>query len=94
MEGLNTFQVTQVTPVQLKEFLRDILHELLKEYLLPAEPDDDEHLARKEAAKFLGISVSNLTKLKRNGKVKAVYIGRRVFYKKAELRDYRSSLPK
>lgn len=45
----------------------------------------DEHLTRKEAARYLRISLVTLNEYTRHGKVKAHRIGARVLYRRSDL---------
>ena|SRR5688572_4786535 len=50
----------------------------------PINPEEDR-LTQREAAKFLGISVTSLISWKKQGKVPYYQIGRSIFFSKAEL---------
>lgn len=46
---------------------------------------EDDRLTQKQAAKFLGISVTSLISWKKKGKVPYYQIGRSIFFSKSEL---------
>lgn len=82
-----------VTPEELKtmiiEGIKIQLDEIKKEFQ-PKEPT--EYLTRKEVAKMLHVDVSTMHNWTKKGKLKAYYIGSRVYYKRHELEQSLNSL--
>ncbi|GAA4273748.1 helix-turn-helix domain-containing protein [Aquimarina gracilis] len=71
----------------LVKAVRLILNEIRKTETiddLSISPEEDR-LTQKEAAKFLGISVTSLISWKKKGKVPYYQIGRSIFFSKSEL---------
>ncbi|HLV63634.1 helix-turn-helix domain-containing protein [Galbibacter sp.] len=71
----------------LKRAVKMILDEIRKTETIsdsPIDPEEDR-LTQKEAAKFLGISVTSLISWKKKGIVPYFQIGRSIFYSKTEL---------
>ncbi|MCF8713199.1 helix-turn-helix domain-containing protein [Joostella atrarenae] len=71
----------------LKRVVKMVLDEMLKTETIsnsPINPEEDR-LTQKEAAKFLGVSITTIISWKRKGKVPYYEIGRSVFYSKSEL---------
>ncbi|RYZ25645.1 MAG: DNA-binding protein [Chitinophagaceae bacterium] len=71
---------------ELVELFSQLLEEKLKHYFatIPT-PKETQLMSRKEAAKFLGISLPTLNEWSKNGLVIAHKVGVKVYYKKAEL---------
>ncbi|MEM1258938.1 MAG: helix-turn-helix domain-containing protein [Bacteroidota bacterium] len=77
------------TKEDLKRAVKMVLEELRKtEYIQETSlnPEEDR-LTQKEAAKFLGISVTSLISWKKKKIVPYYQIGRSIFYSKKELLD-------
>lgn len=77
------------TKEDLKRVVKMVLEELRKtEYIQETSlnPEDDR-LTQREAAKFLGISVTSLISWKKKKIVPYYQIGRSIFYSKKELLD-------
>ncbi len=71
----------------LKRVVKAVIEEIRKTETIsdiPINPEEDR-LTQKEAAKFLGISVTSLISWKKQGKVPYYQIGRSIFFSKAEL---------
>ncbi|MFV0566215.1 MAG: helix-turn-helix domain-containing protein [Flavobacteriaceae bacterium] len=67
--------------------VRMVINEIRKTETIsdtPINPDEDR-LTQKEAASFLGISVTSLISWKKEGKVPYYQIGRSIFFSKNEL---------
>lgn len=71
----------------LKRVVRLVIDEIRKTEMLPKSSMDIENnrLTQKEAAQFLGISVTSLISWKKLGKVPYYQIGRSIFFYKSEL---------
>lgn len=77
------------TKEDLKRTVKMVLEELRKTELInetSINPEDDR-LTQKEAAKFLGISVTSLISWKKKKIVPYYQIGRAIFFSKKELLD-------
>lgn len=72
---------------QLKTVISDTVRLELSKQLgsTKATKEDTELLTRKEAARFLGVSLPTLLDFTKSGKVTGYRIGTRVRYKRAEL---------
>ncbi|WP_282079564.1 helix-turn-helix domain-containing protein [Aquimarina algiphila] len=71
----------------LKRVIRMVIEEIRKTDTIqnsPINPEEDR-LSQKEAATFLGISVTSLISWKKKGKVPYYQIGRSIFFSKSEL---------
>ncbi|GAB1858327.1 hypothetical protein MHTCC0001_31640 [Flavobacteriaceae bacterium MHTCC 0001] len=64
-----------------------VINEIRKTDSISSSPvnTEEDRLTQKEAAKFLGISVTSLISWKKQGKVPYYQIGRSIFFSKAEL---------
>ncbi len=82
-----SFQLITHTKKDLEKVVEVVIDRLRKTELIqqtPINPEEDR-LSQKEAAKFLGISVTSLISWKKQGKVPYYQIGRSIFFSKAEL---------
>jgi len=80
----------------LKRVVRMVVEEIRKTETIPigsTNPEEDR-LTQKEAAKFLGISVTSLISWKKKGMVPYFQIGRSVFFSKKELLELARKNPK
>lgn len=71
----------------LEHVVRKVITEIRKTNIVqdsPINPEEDR-LTQKEAATFLGVSVTSLISWKKQGKVPYYQIGRSIFFSKAEL---------
>lgn len=71
----------------LKRVVRMVLDEMLKTETISnsrINPEEDR-LTQKEAAKFLGVSITTIISWKKSGKVPYYSVGRSIFYSKQEL---------
>lgn len=74
--------IVQLTPEQLQEQIqRAVSSEISK--LKPNNPD--RLMTRKEASKFLTVSLPTLNAWEKTKKIKAIRIGSRVYFKQSEL---------
>lgn len=80
----------------LKRVVRMVVEEIRKTETIPAGSIDpgEDRLTQKEAAKFLGISVTSLISWKKKGMVPYFQIGRSVFFSKKELLELARKNPK
>lgn len=71
----------------LKRAVRMIIEEIRKTETISESTvnSEEDKLTQKEAAKFLGISVTSLISWKKKGKVPYYQIGRSIFFSKSEL---------
>ncbi len=71
----------------LKRAVRMIIDEIRKTETISESNvnSEEDKLTQKEAAKFLGISVTSLISWKKKGKVPYYQIGRSIFFSKSEL---------
>ncbi|MBC9795427.1 helix-turn-helix domain-containing protein [Sinomicrobium sp. FJxs] len=70
----------------LKRVIRMVVEEIRKTEMIsntPISPEEDR-LTQKEAAKFLGISVTTLISWKKKGLISYFQVGRPVFFSKTE----------
>lgn len=77
------------TENDLEKAVEKVFARVLKQRNLPnlTNPDSSDRLTQKQAAKFLGISVTSLIDWKKKGMVPYYQVGRSVFYSKKELLD-------
>ncbi|WP_150452615.1 helix-turn-helix domain-containing protein [Arenibacter lacus] len=77
------------TKEDLKRAVKMVLEELRKtEYIQETSLNlEEDRLTQKEAAKFLGISVTSLISWKKKKIIPYYQIGRSIFYSKKELLD-------
>ena len=66
-----------------------VLDEMIKTETISNSPinREEDRLTQKEAAKFLGVSVTTIISWKKSGKVPYYSVGRSIFYSKKELLD-------
>ena len=71
----------------LEQVVRKVITEIRKTDIIQDSPvnSEDDKLTQREAAKFLGISVTSLKSWKKKGKVPYYQIGRSIFFSKSEL---------
>ena len=71
----------------LEQVVRKVITEIRKTDIIQDSPvnSEDDKLTQREAAKFLGISVTSLISWKKKGKVTYYQIGRSIFFSKSEL---------
>lgn len=71
----------------LKRAVKLIINEIRKIDTINASPNnpEEDRLTQKEAADFLGISVTSIISWKKQGRVPYFQIGRSIFYSKSEL---------
>ncbi len=71
----------------LKKAVRLVIEEIRKTEILSQSFTDikNDRLTQKEAAQFLGISITSLISWKKHGKVPYYQIGRSIFFYKSEL---------
>lgn len=75
--------VIQMSPDQLEISIRKAVTEALKSS--PSNSPSDDLLTRKNAAKYLGVSLPTLTNYEKSGQLIAVRFGGRVFFRKSDL---------
>jgi len=82
IKHMSKIQFVQMTPDELenliKESLRDELEKMKSD--LSNTQEQEKILTREETASFLKTDPSNLWRWTRDGKIKAVGIGKRVYY--------------
>ena len=73
----------------LRRTVRMIIDEIRKTDTISDSPinSEEDRLTQKEAAKFLGVSITTIIKWKKVGKVPYYSVGRSIFYSKRELLD-------
>ncbi|WP_298547651.1 helix-turn-helix domain-containing protein [uncultured Aquimarina sp.] len=71
----------------LKRIVRLVIDEIRNTEILPQSFKNikNDRLTQKEAAQFLGISITSLISWKKQGKIPYYQIGRSIFYYKSEL---------
>ncbi|WP_240643095.1 helix-turn-helix domain-containing protein [Sinomicrobium pectinilyticum] len=71
----------------LKRVVRMVVEEIRKTEIVSHTPmnSEEDRLTQKEAARFLGISVTSLISWKKKGLVPYFQIGRSIFFSKVEL---------
>jgi len=71
----------------LEQVVRKVITEIRKTDIIQGSPvnSEEDKLTQKEAAKFLGISVTSLISWKKKGKVPYYQIGRSIFFSKSQL---------
>jgi|SRR5690606_33260260 len=71
----------------LRRTVRMIIDEIRKTDTISDSPinSEEDRLTQKEAARFLGVSVTTIISWKKSGKVPYYSVGRSVFYSKQEL---------
>jgi hypothetical protein len=75
-----------ITPDELKQIIKEIIQDELKEVSKqPEEKDSEILLTRKETCDFLKIDSSTLWSWTNNGKIACYGIGNRRYYKKEDL---------
>ena len=75
-----------ITPDELKQIIKEVIQDELKEVSKqPEEKDSEGLLSRKETCEFLKISLTTLWHWTNNGKIDSYGIGNRVYYKKEDL---------
>jgi DNA invertase Pin-like site-specific DNA recombinase len=75
-----------ITPYELKQIIKEIIQDELKEVIKQPEKKDSEVLlSRKETCEFLKISLTTLWQWTTKGKINSYGIGNRVYYKKVDL---------
>jgi DNA invertase Pin-like site-specific DNA recombinase len=75
-----------ITPDELKQIIKEVIQDELKEVSKqPEEKDSEALLSRKETCEFLKISLTTLWHWTNNGKIDSYGIGNRVYYKKVDL---------
>lgn len=82
-----SFQLITHSKKDLEKVVEVVIERLRKTEFIqqtPINPDEDR-LSQKEAAAFLGISVTSLISWKKKGKVPYYQIGRSIFFSKSEL---------
>ncbi|PKV49228.1 excisionase family DNA binding protein [Aquimarina sp. MAR_2010_214] len=82
-----SFQLITHSKKDLERIVEVVIDRLRKTEFIqqtPINPTEDR-LSQKEAAKFLGISVTSLIAWKKKGKVPYFQIGRSVFFSKSQL---------
>lgn len=85
---MQTIQVYQVTPDQLKDLILNGVKEQLAELKKDFQPKTPtELLTRNEVAELLKIDLSTLWAWTNKRKVKAYGIGNRVYYKRNEIEE-------
>lgn len=82
--------VIVVTPVQLKNLIRQAVKECLPEvaqvaHEFPVKSKADDLITRKRACEILGVSLPTLAEFRKQGKLKAYRMGRRVYLKESEV---------
>ena len=86
---MNVTQVQGVTPEELKEIimsdLKDELLKILENLNLSKKNNEDEYLTRKEASKFLKVSLPTISDWSEKGIIKAKRIGNLIRFSKKEL---------
>lgn len=79
-------QFIQITPVELKELIRETIRRKFIEFAKDFQPKEPtEYLTRKEVVKMLNINMSTLHHWTKQGKLKAYGIGARIYYKRHEV---------
>lgn len=79
-------QFIQITPVELKELIRETIRREFIEFAKDFQPKGPtEYLTRKEVQKMLNINMSTLHHWTKQGKLKAYSIGARIYYKRHEV---------
>ncbi|WP_311327222.1 helix-turn-helix domain-containing protein [Capnocytophaga sputigena] len=79
-------QFIQITPVELKELIRETIRREFIEFAKDFQPKEPtEYLTRKEVQKMLNINMSTLHHWTKQGKLKAYSIGARIYYKRHEV---------
>ena len=82
-----SFQLITHSKKDLERIVEVVINRLRKTEFIqqtPINPEEDR-LSQKEAATFLGISVTSLIAWKKKGKVPYYQIGRSIFFSKSEL---------
>jgi hypothetical protein len=75
-----------ITPYELKQIIKEIIQDELKEISKqPEEKDSEILLTRKETCEFLKIDSSTLWSWTNKGKIACYGIGNRRYYKKEDL---------
>jgi len=80
----NSVLIQNLTADDLCERICSAMMEKLKDQF-PSKKEDPRYLTRKEAARFLKISVPTLHSYTKEGKVTAFRVGRRVLYRMSDL---------
>lgn len=82
----NSILLTQLSPEQFRELLKTSLEEILSKKPAPADYPKEEALwTAGEIEQILGIPKVTLYLLRRNRKIASHRIGRKVYYKLAEV---------
>jgi len=83
---MNDHAMVLISVSELKEIIREILLGVIKEVPYPSRvPQDDKPLTRAEAAEFLNITPTTLTKYVKEGRVKAGGTERKYSFRKNDL---------
>lgn len=79
-------RIIQVTPIELKEIIQEVLDNKLNELLqLGQTTQKTEFLTRKETKELLGVSYVTLNNWHNKGTLVPKYIGKKLFYDKQEI---------
>lgn len=80
--------IIEITPEELSELIQSSVEASLSKFKEELQPNDpDELMSRKEAAKYLQISLTTLWHWMRDGKVKYYKNGSKIYFKRQELVD-------
>ena len=73
------------TKEDLKRTVKMIIDEIRKTEIIDTNFDQDDRLSQKEAASFLGISVTSIISWKKQEKIPYFQIGKNIFFSRSEL---------
>ena len=85
------FEFIQLSTEELEQLLNKVIDQKLFQVQFKASPTE-KLLSRHEAAKFLNVGLTTLNKLKKQKKVKPIYIGNKVLYKESSLLSFIDSM--
>ncbi|NQY30382.1 MAG: helix-turn-helix domain-containing protein [Flavobacteriaceae bacterium] len=81
-----TIQIQEITVEELVDKVADKLVLKIEEYLKElSSKKEDVLLSRRETADYLKVDLSTIHNWTKNSKIKAYYLGNRVYYKKEEI---------
>lgn len=84
---MQTIQITQLTPDQFEETIRNAVRSQLDSFKKDINPvqQKEEYLSRKEVAELLKIELSTLHNWCKKGKLKPYGIGNRVYFLRSDI---------
>ena len=89
---MNQITVTEITPEQLKNLIREVVAEAISSSPTP-EQQIPEMLTRQQLAEMLGVSLPFIHKQVNEGRLKATKFGRLTRFKRQDVEEFFTANP-